>query len=55
MDPAEWPFDNVLTYELADYTTWKTTPVAFGIDQHLRNRRVVSADNTSSFLRPVII
>ncbi|MBL0117991.1 MAG: T9SS type A sorting domain-containing protein [Saprospiraceae bacterium] len=46
----EWPFDNVLTYELADYTTWKNNSSGiWNRSASVRNRRVVSADNTSSF------
>lgn len=46
----EWPYDNVLTYELADFSTWKNNSSGiWNRSASVRNRRVMSADNTSTF------
>lgn len=46
----QWPFSNVLTYELGDYTVWKNnTSGIWNRSAAVRNRRVVSSDNTSKF------
>ncbi len=50
MQNPQWPFANVLPYELADYSMWKNNVSGiWNRSGSVHNRRVVNADNTSSF------
>lgn len=50
MQTPQWPYSNVLPYELTDYTVWKNnTNGIWNRSNSPRNRRVVSADNTGKF------
>ncbi|HEU0228604.1 MAG TPA: G8 domain-containing protein, partial [Arachidicoccus soli] len=50
MKEPEWPWSTVLTYELADYSTWKNGGNGiWNRSSAPMNRRVINADNAESF------
>lgn len=50
MVEPQWPYENVLPFELTDYSIWKNnTSGVWNRSASPRNYRAVSADNTSKF------
>lgn len=49
-EKTEWPYEYALTFELTDYVLWKNNQSGiWNRSGQSRNRRVVSADNTTKF------
>jgi hypothetical protein len=55
MKDPQWPWSNILEYELADYTVWKNNRNGiWNRSSAVRNLRVVNADNSDRFFAGAI-